>query len=87
VGDILGGALVVMGFLLGIALVTPIRVRYPGRVSDVLAAVAGVMVGVGGLSIVGGANVWSWLVAPLAVGIGAVAQRRALFAPGGPLRT
>ena len=76
-----------VGFLLAIALVTPIRLRYPGRVLDVLAAVAGVLVGLGGLSIVGEANVWSWLVAPLAVGIGTVAQRRALFAPGGPLRT
>ena len=77
----------VVGFALAIALVTPARHRYSTRALDGAAASAGVIVGVGGLLIVGGANVWSWVVAPLVLGIAAVAQRRALFAPGGPLRT
>jgi len=87
VPDVVGGVVVVLGFALAITVVTPARARLSTRALDVLAAFAGVIVGVGGLLIVGGANVWSWVVAPLVLGIGAVTQRRALFAPGGPLRT
>jgi hypothetical protein len=87
VQDALGGALVIVGFGLAIVLTTPARHRFSSRTLDIAAACAGVLVGVGGLLIVGGANVWSWVAAPLVLGIAAVAQRRALFAPGGPLRT
>jgi hypothetical protein len=87
VQDVVGGALVIAGFALATALVTPARHRFTPGILDGAAALAGVLVGVGGLLIVGGANVWSWVTAPLVLGIAAVAQRRALFAPGGPLRT
>jgi len=30
---------------------------------------------------------WSWVVAPTFLAVGAVAQARALFSEGGPLRT
>ena len=82
-----GVALIVIGALLAIALVSVLRDRLGRSASDVLAASAGVLVAVGGLLVVGGANVWSWVIAPVVLGMGAVAQRRALLAPGGPFRT
>ena len=82
-----GIALIVIGGLLAIALVSILRDRLGRSLSDVLAAVSGVLVAAGGLLLVEGANVWSWVLAPLVLGMGAVAQRRALLAPGGPFRT
>ncbi|MEP6758008.1 MAG: hypothetical protein ABJB55_02315 [Actinomycetota bacterium] len=58
-----------------------------GRALDLLVFAFGACVGVVGLLIVGDAGVGSWVVAPVALGLGAVAQQRALFAPGGPFRT
>jgi hypothetical protein len=80
-----GMALIVAGAALAFSLVTWMRVQRP--FADALAAVAGVAVACGGLLVVGGANVWSWVTAAIVLGIGAVAQRRALLAPGGPFRT
>jgi hypothetical protein len=52
-----------------------------------VAALAGAIVGVVALIPLDHVDPWSWVVAPLVIAIGAVAQIRALFAPGGPLRT
>jgi hypothetical protein len=82
-----GVALVTIGVALALSLVTWLRGRFGRNAADGVAAASGVLVGVGGLVIVGGANVWSWVVAPLFLATGAVAQRRALQAPGGPFRT
>jgi len=57
------------------------------RALDVMLFVFGACVGVIGLLIVGDAGPGSWIVAPVILGLGAVAQQRALFAPGGPFRT
>jgi hypothetical protein len=57
------------------------------RTLDLLLFVFGAGVGAIGLLIVGDAGPGSWVVAPLMLGMGAVAQQRALFAPGGPFRT
>lgn len=57
------------------------------RALDLLCFVVGACVGAVGLLIVGDAGPGSWVVAPVALGLGAVAQQRALFAPGGPFRT
>jgi hypothetical protein len=57
------------------------------RALDVMLFVFGVCVGAIGLLIVGDAGPGSWVVAPVVLGMGAVAQQRALFAPGGPFRT
>ena len=57
------------------------------RAIDLLCFVVGACVGALGLLIVGDAGPGSWVVAPVALGLGAVAQQRALFAPGGPFRT
>lgn len=80
-------ALTLAGAALALSLVTWLRARVDSPVADVLAALAGVTVACGGLIVVGGANVWSWVTATVVLGIGAVAQRRALLAPGGPFRT
>jgi hypothetical protein len=82
-----GMALIVAGAALALSLVTWLRASLPSRPADALAALAGVLVACGGLLLVGGANVWSWVTATVVLGIGAVAQRRALLAPGGPFRT
>jgi hypothetical protein len=82
-----GWALVIVGFALALVLALLWQDRFARRTSDAIAVLAGVVAGVGGLLVVGGANVWSWIVAPLALALGAFAQRRALFAPGGPFRT
>jgi hypothetical protein len=82
-----GVTLIAFGGLLAVSLVSVLRDRLRRNASDCLAALAGVSVAAGGLLFVGGANGWSWLLAPLVLGLGAVAQRRALLAPGGPFRT
>jgi hypothetical protein len=82
-----GMALIVVGSAVALSLVTWMRDRVAGRAADVLAALAGVSVACGGLLLIGGANVWSWVVAASVLGTGAVAQRKALLAPGGPFRT
>jgi hypothetical protein len=53
----------------------------------VFAAIGGAIAGLGGLALLDHVDPWSWVVAPLVLAIGAVAQSRALFAPGGPFRT
>jgi hypothetical protein len=52
-----------------------------------LAAAVGAIVGVLALIPLDHVDPWSWVVAPVVLAIGAVAQLRALFAPGGPFRT
>jgi hypothetical protein len=82
-----GVVLIAIGGGIALSLVIWLRDRLGRSAADVLAAAAGALVAVGGLLIVGGANVWSWVLAPFVLGMGAVAQRRALLAPGGPFRT
>jgi uncharacterized membrane protein YeaQ/YmgE (transglycosylase-associated protein family) len=63
------------------------RERLARGTLDAVLGVAGACVGVGGLLIVGDAGLASWIVAPIVLAVGAVAQERVLFADGGPLRT
>jgi hypothetical protein len=51
------------------------------------AALGGAVMGVLALIPLDHVDPWSWVVAPLGLAIVAVAQIRALFAPGGPFRT
>lgn len=83
----IGWALVVCGFAIAVSVATLLRQRLGAKVLDALAATAGILVAVGGLLVVGDAGLWSWVVAPVVLAAAAVAQRRALFAPGGPFRT
>lgn len=65
-----------------------LRSMHPSRRAlDLLCFAVGACVGAVGLLVVGDAGPGSWVVAPVALGLGAVAQQRALFAPGGPFRT
>jgi hypothetical protein len=58
-----------------------------GTAVTIAAAVVGVGVAVGGLLVVGDVGAWSWVVAPIVLGVATPLQVRALFAPGGPFRT
>jgi hypothetical protein len=78
--------LVAGGAVLALTL-TVSRRRLSRPMLDVTLAFGGVIVATGGLLLVGDAGPGSWLVASLVLGAGAVAQERALFAPGGPFRT
>jgi len=67
------------------------RQAYPSVVGNAwraaLIALAGAIVGVLALLPIAHVDPWSWVVAPLFLALGAVAQARALFSDGGPLRT
>jgi hypothetical protein len=53
----------------------------------VLPALGGAAAGLVGLTFLDHVDPWSWVVAPLVLAAGAVAQVRALTAEGGPFRT
>jgi hypothetical protein len=53
----------------------------------VIPALAGAAVALIGLSLLDHVDPWSWVVAPLLLAAGAIAQVRFLFAEGGPFRT
>jgi hypothetical protein len=55
--------------------------------NTLLPALVGALVGIGVLATLDHVDPWSWIVAPVVLALGAVAQVRALFAPGGPFRT
>ena len=82
-----GWIAIVSGGCLFLAVLFWLRTRIGSIALSVVAATAGILVAVGGLLVVGDADVWSWIVAPVVLGVGAVAQQRALLAPGGPFRT
>ncbi len=61
--------------------------RVRGARNTALIALAGALVGVLALLPQAHVDPWSWIVAPAVLAVGAVAQARALFSEGGPLRT
>jgi hypothetical protein len=83
----LGWVVIAIGAVIVVLVVTRLHATLSRRALDIVSFATGVGVGVGGLLVVGDADTWSWIVAPLALGVGAVAQERALFASGGPFRT
>ena len=54
---------------------------------DAILAVVGVAIGLGGLALQDDVGVWSWIVAPLMIGVLLPLHVRVLFAGEGPLRT
>jgi hypothetical protein len=56
-------------------------------VRDAVLAVVGVAIGLAGLAIQDDVHGWSWLVAPLLIGILLPLHVHVLFAGEGPLRT
>jgi hypothetical protein len=65
----------------------PLRTRLPHPVLDVLLAVGGAGIGVGGLLLLSDVELASWVVAPILLAMAAVAHVRVLFAGQGPFRT
>jgi len=86
--DVIGAwtTLAVSAALLAIT-VTLLRERLPRRWIDVLMALGGAGVALGGLLFLTDVGPASWVVAPLVLAASAVVQWRLLFALGGPLRT
>jgi len=60
-------------------------VREPWKTVPI--ALVGAIVGVLALLPLAHVDPWSWVVAPVFLAVGAVAQARALFSDGGPFRT
>jgi hypothetical protein len=56
-------------------------------IRDALLALAGVAIGFAGLAVQDDASGWSWVVAPLLIGILLPLHVHVLFAGDGPLRT
>ena len=83
----LGWAVLAASTLLLLAAAFPVRTRLPDRVVDVLLAIAGAGIGVGGLLFLEDVGVASWIFAPVFLAVGAIAHVRALFAGAGPFRT
>jgi hypothetical protein len=83
-----GTALIVaaVGLLLVSALV--LRPRIPRAAMDLLAALAGAGVGIGGLLLLHhDVSVASWIAAPVVLGLLSVWHVRVLFGGSGPFRT
>jgi len=65
----------------------PLRTRLHPRIVDLLLAISGAGVAVGGLLFLEDVGAASWVFAPVFLAVGAVAHVRALFAGAGPFRT
>jgi hypothetical protein len=64
-----------------------LRTTLPPLVIDALMALAGALIGVGGLLTLDEVSPASWIAGPLTVAVIAPLNVRALFARGGPFRT
>jgi hypothetical protein len=65
----------------------PLRAKLSPVAADAATALAGVLVGIGGLLLLTDVGLWSWLLTPTFLALAGVVQRRVLFAGAGPLRT
>ena len=72
-----------------LALVTGgwLRTRLPRLAIDAMMALAGAVIGFGGLLFLHDVELSSWIVGPLLVGVIALLHVRALFGGEGPFRT
>jgi hypothetical protein len=65
-----------------------LRPRVPGWVTDILAALCGVAVAIGGLLLLHhDVSTASWIAAPVLLALASVAHIRVLFGGAGPFRT
>lgn len=65
-----------------------LRSRLPRRVTDILAALCGAAVGIGGLFLLHhDVSAASWIAAPVVLALASLAHLRALFGGSGPFRT
>lgn len=72
--------------VLALAVALRFRTRLSPRTVDLVMALAGAGMGVGGLLLVDDASLGSWVFAPLVLAVVAPAQVRTLFAGDGPFR-
>jgi hypothetical protein len=87
VDDPLAWAVLAASSAVFLAAAFPLRTRLRPRVVDALLAISGAGIGVGGLFFLDDVGVWSWVFAPVFLGVAAIAHVRALFAGAGPFRT
>jgi hypothetical protein len=82
-----GIAIVLVSGMLAIVTGGWLRVTIPRPATDVLMALAGAGIGVGGLLLLDDVGTASWIAAPAVLAVVAPFHVRALFARGGPFRT
>jgi hypothetical protein len=82
-----GVAVIAAGSALALLAGGWLRITWPPLAIDALMALAGAMIGVGGLLMLDDVNAGSWIAAPVALAVVAPLNVRALFARGGPFRT
>jgi len=82
-----GVAVIVVGVTLALVVGGWLRTTLPPLATDALMALAGALIGVGGLLMLDDVNAGSWIAAPVALAVIAPWNVRALFARGGPFRT
>ncbi len=82
-----GISIVVVASVLAVVTGGWLRTRLPQPAIDLLMAVAGAGIGVGGLMTLDDVGPASWIVAPTILALIALLQVRALFAREGPFRT
>jgi hypothetical protein len=82
-----GIAIVVAASVLAGVVGGGLRTRLPQPATDLLMALAGAGIGIGGLMTLDGVGTASWIVAPAILAVIAPLHVRALFAGEGPFRT
>jgi hypothetical protein len=84
---IVAWTVVVLGSALVVVTAFVLRSRLPRVATDLLLALGGLTIGVGGLLLFDDVSVVQWILTPLLLAVWAVAHARAMFAGAGPLRT
>jgi hypothetical protein len=82
-----GVAVIVVGSALALLTGGWLRTTLPPLAIDGLMALAGALIGVGGLLTLDEVSPASWIVGPVTLAVIAPLNVRALFARGGPFRT
>jgi hypothetical protein len=87
VDDLLAWSVLGAASVLFLLAALPLRTRLHPRIVDLLLAISGAGVAVGGLLFLDDVGPASWVLAPVFLAAGAIAHVRALFAGAGPFRT
>ena len=82
-----GVAVIIVGSTLALLVGGWLRTTLPPLAVDALMALAGALIGVGGLLMLDDVNTASWIAGPVMLAVIAPLNVRALFARGGPFRT
>jgi hypothetical protein len=87
VNPVAGSAIVAMFAVAILVTASSLRTRMPRRVVDVLLALEGAGLAVGGLFLVNEVGTGSWIAGPVALALMTPLHVRVLFAGEGPFRT